>query len=221
MNEKMEIQLMDLLDGKSMETSNSNMVKEAEELQDITIELQHYSHLQISESVDRRIDSLIALEATNRIKAMGQSIKRFWPAITASVALVLGMFIFNSPNNLNAQYARLETNPTKLNFVFNLAAEVPSQQHINWLQQQLALEQNPNIKVAIIDILAQASESLDPAIFKSLSEESIPAVQMAMLNLASPFKNKVVDQEIRKFSTRSDLQPSVRHRVNELLSSIK
>jgi hypothetical protein len=77
---------------------------------------------------------------------------------------------------------------------------------------------SPNLKVTIIDLLANYQLQLDRDFFNTLQFESIPSVQMALLNIFESSKHIDLSQELISVSSRQDLDIMVKQKAKEILS---
>ena len=94
-----------------------------------------------------------------------------------------------------------------------------STKDIDWLKTELTDNISPNIKVTIVDLLTNYQSKLDIEFYNNLQYESIPSVQMALLNTLENSESDDFTNELVAFSQRSDLDNTVRQKAKQILSN--
>ena len=209
--------LMDYVDGISDNVPDENLRIQGEELKMIVAGLKDLPYHTISSETDKKIYQFIAEKNADPKPVI--KMKSWLIFLTACTSIILFLLFLSGGNSLKEDYQKLSSNPEKLRFIYALNDQVLSSTDIEWLQEELRNENNPNIKVTIIDLLANDHMRIDQDFFNNLQKESIPTVQMALLNSLENSENEIVINELRSFSQRKDLDASVRLKANEILSN--
>ena len=210
-----DMEIMDYLDGVSKKDSNNvNFIKEATELKQILSDLKDIPLKKVDATIDKKINRLIA-----EIKNEKQNIVlKMWPYFALAASILIFFFILIRDSNLEGRYQKLQTNTDKLSFIYNLNSEQLSAEDIKWLKNEIQIENNPNIKVTIIDLLANYQSKLDQDFFNALKIETTPTVQMALLNILESSNNVDYKEQLIAISGRKGLDITVRQRAVEILS---
>jgi hypothetical protein len=208
-------EIMDYLDGISESAiNNQNLKEQAIELEQMLSELKELPLERVDPIIDRKMQQFIEKNSTKNQFV----VRRLWPYIAASAIIIIMLFIFSGDTSFEKSYQKIKTNPDKLSFIYNLNNEKLSDSDIDWLQTELKKDINPNLKITIIDLLANYQLKLDKDFFNALEFESIPSVQMALLNIFESSKHIDLSRELINVSSRQDLDITVKQKANEILS---
>ena len=141
----------------------------------------------------------------------------FWKPITliaASLALTLYLAL---PAKLSERYNAISSNPEKISFIYALNETTIEQEELSWLLSLLDVEQHPNIRVTLIDLIENKGYKVPVEFTGHLVEEPVPAVQMAFLNVIEQQYASEMESNLLAFSAREDLDQEVRKRLTEIL----
>ena len=165
------------------------------------------------------IDSIdLLMKKVKNVKSV-LTLKRWLPYVMAAASVMVLFFVFNNNKGFENDYRALNSNPEKLSFIYNLNEQQLSTEDIDWLKAELTNDINPNIKVTIVDLLANYQSKLDNEFYNNLQYESIPSVQMALLNTLENSESDDFTNELLAFSQRRDLDNTVRQKVKQILSN--
>jgi hypothetical protein len=216
------LKIMDHVDGYEMKYVDADLQDEIISLKRRASGLQNFPLEEVPAVADERfqnfIDSVSVPDKTNWTN-------RFRPvmiisAIAAGLALLL---IFNPFQNKEVlkSYSALKSNPDKLTYVYALNAEKLSKKEISELKLLLMNEQNPNIKIAILDLLENYTpQYVDPMeLFLNLNKSSTPSVQMAMLNTMEATDITAIRNNLDHFRGTVDLEETVKNKIQEMLNN--
>lgn len=217
MKDKQAIELLNYIENKDVPQLDPDLLNEADSLRELAQDLKKVNALRVDETVDQHIWNLsgFAVEKDRQVR-----LRKLLPyaAIAAVLLLILNLVI--QPKSLDQAYNNLSSNPEKLGFIHKLNQNSMDKNELFWLQDQLLKEDNPNIRVAIVDILNSASVEPETEVFEILAYEEIPAVQMAILEYAQPYAASLARSALLSLAERPNLEPTVSQKVNEILSSI-
>jgi hypothetical protein len=216
--DQLDKEIMDYLDGVSNKPVNEEVSEQGEELKQILSELKGIPHEKVSPATDAKFYTF--LEEKNTYSKPIIKFKAWWPYLTAAASIIILFFMFtNSINGFEYDYRKLLSNPDRLGFIYELNKQQLSSEDISWLKSELKNEINPNIKVTIVDLLANYQSKLDNEFYNSLQSESIPSVQMALLNSLESSEHIDFVNELLVFNQRKDLDKTVRQKVKNILSN--
>ena len=209
-------ELMDYLDGLSSDATKEVAIQ-GNALKKIISDLKDIPLENINPETDKRVYQFIEykIAQSNRLS----KIKNWIPYVAAAASILLILFIVPTKKSLQNDYLKLSSNPDKVSFIYKLNDQVLSIKDINWLQEELKTESNPNIKVTIIDLLSKHSSKLEKRFFDHLQYENLPTVQMALLSILEGSQKIDFQSELRKFMQKKDLDNAVKLKVNDILSS--
>ncbi|AXT20445.1 hypothetical protein D7030_04810 [Flavobacteriaceae bacterium AU392] len=207
--------IMDYLDGVISDLNDKKIFEEAKKVKNTISEIKTMSVMQVNSEVDSKLYKFIE-EKQKRASKKNRTITY----ATAIAAIVLIFFKISNYNNLESNYLKLNSNTDKLAFIYNLNNKSLENKDIKWLEDELKIEKNPNIKIVIIDILNNYSTELDSGFFELLQIEKTPTVQMALLNTLQYIEEDLSDKLIN-FSKQNNLQPTVRNRTQKIINNIK
>ncbi|MBT8182595.1 MAG: hypothetical protein KJO53_13515 [Eudoraea sp.] len=208
-------EIMDYLDGVSKKAmDNKNLKEEAIELRQL---LSDFKAIPLKK-VDSSIDEEIKRSITRRTNKRHHIIRKIWPYLAAAASIAIFFLIFIRDTSFESGYQKIQTNPNKLSFIYNLNQEELSAKDINWLKREIQNESNPNIKVSIIDLLANYQSKLDEDFFNTIGTESTPTVLMALLNMLESSNHTAYKEELLAISGRKGLDITVRQKADEILS---
>lgn len=210
-------ELMDYVEGVSKNATNEKIRIQGEELKDIIICLKEIPLEIVSSETDERMYKFIENRSAQLIPVI--NLKRWVPIFTAAASIIILLLVFYSNKSFKDDYQKLSSNPDKLSFIYDMNNLVLSSADIDWLKEELKNEKNPNIKVTIIDLLSKDRSKLDKDVFNNLQYESIPTVQMALLNTLEASENIIFTTELLSFSQRNDLDASVEQKIKDILSN--
>ena len=215
--DKFNKKLMDYLENKhSEEIVDNEVIAQAEQIKALLSTLKQLPDKEVSIETDERFYKLLAQKQAKPKKQI--PIIKWWPyaAIAASIALLF--FVFITQNNIQDNYNQLASNPEKLNFIYNLYNRELKTNDIVWLNNELKKEENPNIKVLIIDLLTSYQPQLNSNFFNTLNSENNPTVQMAILSVLETSEHIDHINILSNFSQKSDLDHTVKLKATKLLS---
>lgn len=208
-------EIMDYLDGVSKKAmDNKNLKEEAIELRQLLSDLKAIPLKKVDSSIDEEIKRSIT-RGTNKRHHI---IRKIWPYLAAAASIAIFFLILIRDTSFESGYQKIQTNPNKLSFIYNLNQEELSAKDINWLKREIQNESNPNIKVSIIDLLANYQSKLDEDFFNTIGTESTPTVLMALLNMLESSNHTAYKEELLAISGRKGLDITVRQKADEILS---
>ena len=209
--------IMDYIDGVSSEVTNKDAYEQAKHLKQIVISLKEIPLQSVSRIADDRFYQFIAEKSTNVRSVL--TLKQWLPFVMAAASIIILFVVLNNYKGFEDDYRALSSNPEKLSFIYNLNEQQLRTKDIDWLTAELKNEISPNIKVTIVDLLANYQSKLDNEFYNSLQSESIPSVQMALLNSLESSENIDFSNELLVFNQRKDLDKTVRQKVKNILSN--
>ncbi len=210
-------ELMNYIDEVSNNLANEKLRSQGDELKTIVAGLKDLPLNTISPETDKRLYQFIEDKSDQHKPVI--NLKRWIPLFTVAASIILFLFVFNTKENFKEDYQKLISNPDKLSFIYNLNNQKLSSTDINWLKEELRKENNPNIKVTIIDLLSNDRSKLNKDFYNNLQYESIPTVQMAFLNSLEASENINFKSELLSFLQRNDLDTSVKLKAKIILSN--
>ncbi len=210
-------ELMDYVDGLSNKLTDEKSCIQGDELKNLVASLKDLPRYTISPETDKRIYQFIEDKSTQHKPVV--NLKIWAPLFAVAASIIFFLFVFNNNINFKEDYQKLNSNVDKLSFIYNLNNHELSSIDINWLKEELRNENNPNIKVTIIDLLSNDRSKLDKDFFNTLHYETIPTVQMALLNSLESAKHINFTSELLAFSQRSNLDISVKQKAENILSN--
>jgi len=209
--------IMDYIDGVKMELSNEDAYGLAKQLQKMVSDLTEIPLQKVSQETDDRFYRFIDEKSTN-VKSF-LTLKRWFPYVMAAASLMVLFFVLNNNQSFENDYKALNSNPDKLSFIYNLNEQQLRAKDIDWLKAEIINEISPNIKITLVDLLANYQSKLDAKFYNNLQYESIPSVQMAILNTLESSESNGFTNELLAFSLRRDLDNTVRQKVEQILSN--
>ncbi|WP_422104448.1 hypothetical protein [Winogradskyella sp.] len=216
-NDDIDKNIMDYVDGASVEIKDEHSQKEAEQLKQIIKDLKAWPLESVNVRTDARLYTFI--DHKNRLIKSILSLKHWLPFTIAAASIVVLFLVFSNNRGFEHDYGLLNSNPEKLSFIYDLNDQQLGSKDIEWLKSELSKDISPNIKVTIVDLLVNYQSKLDNEFYKNLQYESIPSVQMALLNSLESSNHINFKTDLFKFSQRSDLDHMVRQKVNHILSN--
>ncbi|RNC86258.1 MAG: hypothetical protein ED556_08145 [Winogradskyella sp.] len=217
MNDELDKTIMDYVDGNSQSIDDTVVQEHAKELKQLVADLKVMPHEQPNTTTDNKLYQFIA-DTSAKPKPVIR-LKPWLPISLAAASVIILLIVFNTGQSFENEYRTLSHNPEKLNYIYQLNTKQLETADIHWLQAELQNDINPNIKVAIVDLLAQHQLKLDEAFYKSLQSQSIPSVQMAILNVFETATHIDVSNELLDFTVRQDLDSYVIQRATYILSN--
>ena len=208
------LKVMDHFDGNVEGNASQEILEEVNELREVANALKNLPH----EDPDPETDlQFYALLESKKKEFTSKSLRQLWPyvVLAASVALILYLFL---PKELSEQYEALDTNSDKVGFIYGLNEEDIGKTEYLWLFSLLKTEENPNIRVTVIDLIEQQKDQLPPIIAQILADEDIPTVQMALLNTIDLNYNPEMKEHLLVFNDREDLDQLVKQRIADILN---
>ncbi len=206
--------IMNYLDGISNANSiDSKLKKEAEDLQQLLNELRDLPMQEPDDSADERIQQLMERSTSKR----SINIKKLWPLIAVAASIVFVFFSLNWGKSYESRYNEFQTNPEKLAFIYELNNSDLDADDIDWLKREMKADISPNIKVTIVDLLTNYQSKLDKEFFANLNTESIPTVQMALLNSVETSTHIDFTEELIVISERQDLEETVQQKIEQII----
>ncbi|MBT8219375.1 MAG: hypothetical protein KJP00_06110 [Bacteroidia bacterium] len=214
--ELFEKDIMDFVDGKAKDISNEEAALIGHDLKQIVYDLKSMPLEKVPTTTDKSINDFI-----KGIPQQKQSILRlnkWWPVMVAAASFALLILVFNQGNSLQDDYQILASNPDKLNFIYKLNEKELNGSDIAWLNSELKKENNPNIKVTIVDLLNNYQSKLDNDFIRQLEDESTPSVQMALLNTLEEIQYEDLNNDLWAFTERKNLDNMVKSKASSILS---
>ncbi|WP_297798273.1 hypothetical protein [uncultured Eudoraea sp.] len=216
MNEdQFDKEMMDYIDGVSKKAiDNEHFKEEAKELRQLLSDLKDIPLKKVETNIDEEFKRRIVKKTSKKQR----SVRRIWPYFAAAASILIVFFIFIRDRSFESDYQKLKTNTDKLGFIYNLNQEQLSSNDINWLKNEIKNENNPNIKVTILDLLSNYESKLDKEFFNALEVETTPTVLMALLNIVENSNHVEYEEELLALSERKGLDITVRQKADEILS---
>ena len=213
-NNQFAKELMDYLDGISEDAvNNKDLQDEAKDLKQILSDLKSLPLEMVDPTVDKKLK--VFIEKQSNIKQ--PIVRKLWPYVVAA-SIILLVFMLSRSESFEMEYQKLSTNPERLSFIYNLNSENLNEKDIDWLKRELQNDISPNIKVTIVDLLADYQSEIDQDFYNLLQFESIPSVQMALLNMLESSAHINITEQIIALRNRQDLDIMVQQKANEILS---
>ena len=213
-NNQFDKELMDYLDGISEDAvNNKDLQDEAKDLKQILSDLKSLPLEMVDPTVDKKLK--VFIEKQSNIKQ--PIVRKLWPYVVAA-SIILLVFMLSRSESFEIEYQKLSTNPERLSFIYNLNSENLNEKDIDWLKRELQNDISPNIKVTIVDLLADYQSEIDQDFYNLLQFESIPSVQMALLNMLESSAHIDITEQIIALRNRQDLDIMVQQKANEILS---
>ena len=209
--------IMDYIDGAKIELTNEGASEQAKQLQKMVSDLKDIPLQDVNEIVDDRFYQFI--EEKNKTVKSVFTLKQWLPYIMVAASVVILLLVFTNYKDFEEDYRTLNSNPEKLSFIYNLNEKQLRTVDIDWLKAELINEISPNIKVTIVDLLSNYQFQLDNEFYNNLHYESIPSVQMAILNTLENSEGNDFTNELLAFSQRRDLDNTVRQKVKQILTN--
>lgn len=209
------LKIMDHLDGFSRDQASKETLEEAADLKQLVEKLRALPTENSNPQTDKEFYTFLK---TRKNRSNSTTITpRIWAyvALAASLALLVYLFL---PKSLSERYQDLDSNVDKVGFIYTLNGENISDNDYLWLVSLLEREENPNIRVTLIDLIGQQPKRLPLSIADLLTDEEIPAVQMAILNNIDQSYNPDMKGQLLAFNNREDLDEMVRERIVDILS---
>ena len=206
--------IMDQLDGISQDQPSEAFSEEVNEIKEVLEALKTLPDEDSDPQTDREFYSFIDTQKNKN--STSKLLRQWWPYVALAASLVLILYLF-LPEKLAEQYAALETNSDKVGFIYHLNAKDISNEEYLWLISLLKSEDNPNIRVTLIDLIEQQKDQLPPFIAQILATEDIPAVQMALLNTIDLNYSPDMKESLLAFNDRDDLDQLVKQRIVDIL----
>ena len=210
-------EIMDYIDGVTVEATNEEAYAEAKHLIKMISELKEIPLQNVRPEADERFYRFIDKKIEN-VKSVS-TLKRLLPYIIAAASVIVLFFVFPNNKGFEVDYRALNSNPEKLSFIYNLNEQQLSTKDIEWLKTELTDNISPNIKVTIVDLLTNYQTKLDIEFYNNLQYESTPSVQMALLNTLENSESDDFTNELVAFSQRRDLDNTVRQKAKQILSN--
>lgn len=211
-----EEHIMDFLEGSDTSGLNDELLQQAEELRARINSLKEQPLEAVPIEVDERINLMIDKAGRNRIPLLNNNY--MWIAASAA-AILLAILLLYPEQSLESAYNKLEAKPEKLNYIHRLYKEDLSDKNIASLQKILSEEENPNIKVAVLDIVAIHSmeEQIPDDILDNLNPRDAPTVQMALLNIVEDMDPQLYQNKLDEFIGYNELHEDIKNKVHKLL----
>ena len=208
------LKIMDHFDGTAKGDVSQELMEEVDELKEVAESLRE---LPIENSDIKTDQQFYSFLESKKKETTSKSLRPLWPyvALVASLALILYLFL---PKDLSEQYEALDTNSDKVGFIYDLNKEDIGKKEYLWLFSLLKTEENPNIRVTLIDLIEQQKEQLPPSIAQLLAYEDIPTVQMALLNTIDLNYSPEMKEHLLVFNDREDLDQLVKQRIADILN---
>lgn len=216
-NDQFDKDIMDYIDGAKIELTNEGASEQAKQLQKMVSDLKEITLQNVSQEADDRFYRFIDEKSSN-VKSVLR-LKQWLPFVMVAASVMVLFFVFNNNKDFENDYRALNSNPEKLSFIYNLNEQQLNTEEIDWLKTELTADISPNIKVTIVDLLANYQSKLDNEFYNNLQYESIPTVQMALLNTLENSESDDFTNELFAFSQRRDLDNTVRQKVKQILSN--
>ncbi|NNF31607.1 MAG: hypothetical protein HKN66_09470 [Flavobacteriaceae bacterium] len=218
------LKIMDHVDGYVMKEAESDLKEEIKSLKQCASGIKDLPYEKVSEKTDERfqkfMESISDTSKTNTSRGL-----RTISIITAFAAGLALLLIFNPFQNkeILADFNAMKSNPDKLSFVYELTSEKLSEGEIEEVKLLLANEENPNIKVALLDLLENYTPDhvKSEELFLNLNRSSTPSVQMAMLNAMEATDISDIRSDLDAFRNTVGLEETVKNRILQLLNNAK
>ncbi len=218
------LKLMDHLDELVVQEPDEQTIEEVKALRLPLELLKELPFTEVPRTTDTRLNKFIANVEKASVVGKTRNIRSFViiSAIAACLLLLLWLKPFNN-NSVMGDYTSLASNPDKLSFVYDLNSKSLSKNDVFDLKLLLAKEQNPNIQIAMIDLL----ENYTPQFFDSdelltnLNQSEIPTVQMAMLNALELTDFSNVTEGLHQYKSSKALDETVNNKIEELLNKVE
>lgn len=224
-NKNSEYKIMKYLDGGTNEITNEEILSEVKQIKEILADFNELPLLEVDKKTDYRFYKFtedIKLCVTSQSKSNDFNNYKIWlPYSIAAACLTILFFIMMNSKNLQEEYGSLNTNTDKLSFIYDLNKEDLSLSDVEWLNQVLSIEKNPNIKITIIDVLDNYIRELNTDFIEQLNDEYIPSVQLAMLNIIEDLDNSYKSNSLLAFTNRNDLDAIILKKAKDILSNRK
>jgi hypothetical protein len=218
------LKIMDHVDGYVMKEAESDLKEEIKSLKQCASGIKDLPYEKVSEKTDERfqkfMESISDPSKTNTSRGL-----RTISIITAFAAGLALFLIFNPFQNkeILADFNAMKSNPDKLSFVYELTSEKLREGEIEEVKLLLANEENPNIKVALLDLLENYTPDhvKSEELFLNLNRSSTPSVQMAMLNAMEATDISDIRSDLDAFRNTVGLEETVKNRILQLLNNAK
>lgn len=222
--EKELLTIMDHLDGSVMKEAENDLNEEILALKKCASGIRDLPYEKVSAESDERFQQFMdsISDRSNANKTIRFSAITIISAIAAGFALFLIFSPFQNKEILTG-FNSLNTNPDKLSFVYELSSEKLNDRDIEDVKSLLAQETNPNIKVAILDLLENYTpEYVGPEeLFLNLNSSPTPSVQMAMLNAMQSTDISEIQYDLDQFLNSKGLEETVKNKIREMLNDVK
>ncbi|WP_299519118.1 hypothetical protein [Winogradskyella sp.] len=216
-NDNTDKDIMDYIDGISDQLNSDRARGEAKVLKQLVSDLKEIPLETINPQADNRFYQFINEKSTNQKSVI--YLKRWLPLGLAAASIILLLFVFNYNNSYEDAYRALNSNPDRIRYIYNLNGTELTSTDIDWLQSELKNDVHPNIKVTIVDLLTHHKSKLNQEFYDNLQNESIPSVQMALLDIFESSTHVAISDALLIFSQKEDLDASVRQKANYILSN--
>ncbi|NND63549.1 MAG: hypothetical protein HKN48_10190, partial [Flavobacteriaceae bacterium] len=155
-------------------------MKEKEDYSEIIKRLKELPLQQVDNGLEERFKKMQSglTEEENRTS---NKVKSLWkqPLPWVAAAAVVALLFWLSPStDLESNYTALTENSDKLNFLNELVENDLKGEEIQWLQGLLVEEEQPNVKIMLLDLLEIHELRPREKSIELLEKESVPAVQM-------------------------------------------
>ncbi len=194
-------------------------MKEQESYEELVEQLKQLPKKEVSSAVNQRFEAMEELWNKETHRKSSNSPK--WYGIAASIAALIALLLWwPFGTSIQDHYSAMEDASDKMAIIHELSAKTLQDNDVAWLGDVLKTEENPNIRVFILDLLEIHESAETHDLLNPLQEENVPAVQMAYLNLARQFESEEIMDQLVVFQRRTDLDPSVTEKVATIISEI-
>ena len=208
------INLMRHLDGEAESSPDKDTLSEVNKLKNTVRALEELPLEEPDASTDENI--MRFLDDKAQTAANPSKLNQWLPYMLVAASLAMLLYVF-LPKKLAQRYDLIETNPDRISFIHELNNQELNSKELLWLVSLLEIEEHPNIRVTLIDLIENQGMDSPVEFAGYLVNERTPAVQMAFLNTLDRQFTPEIRPQLIAFNERADLDPLVRDRIQGIL----